>query len=114
VLAVGSYINKMARVSDIAEGSPTDAERPVATSVVGQTEVAVPLGDVIDIEVEKARLKKELARIGKILDKSEAKLKNAEFRAKAPDHVIEKEEDKVAKLNEARVKIEKNLSMIAN
>jgi valyl-tRNA synthetase len=64
--------------------------------------------------VERARLKKELARIGKILEKSEAKLKNAEFRAKAPDHVIEKEEDKVAKLNEARVKIEKNLSMIAD
>jgi valyl-tRNA synthetase len=114
VLAVRSYITKMARVSDIAEGSPSDAERPVATSVVGQTELAVPLGDVIDIDVERARLKKELARIGKILEKSEAKLKNAEFRAKAPDHVIEKEEDKVAKLNEARVKIEKNLSMIAD
>ncbi|MGD9140756.1 MAG: hypothetical protein PVJ42_04370, partial [bacterium] len=59
-------------------------------------------------------LKKELARIGKILEKSEAKLGNAEFREKAPDHVIEKEEDKVAKLNEARAKIEKSLSMIAD
>jgi valyl-tRNA synthetase len=114
VLAVSSYIQKMARVSEIAEGSPPDEERPVATSVVGQAELAIPLGDVIDIEVEKARLKKELARIGKILEKSEAKLKNGEFRAKAPDHVIEKEEDKVSKLNEARVKIEKNLSMIAD
>ncbi|MGD9402980.1 MAG: valine--tRNA ligase [bacterium] len=114
VLALGSYISKMARVSDIVEGSPTDGERPVATSVVGQTEIAVPLGDVIDIDVERARLKKELARIGKILEKSEAKLGNAEFREKAPDHVIEKEEDKVAKLNEARAKIEKSLSMIAD
>jgi valyl-tRNA synthetase len=114
VLAVSSYIHKMARVSEIAEGSPSDGERPVATSVVGRTELAVPLGDLIDIEVERARLKKELVRIGKILEKSEAKLNNAEFRAKAPDHVIEKEEDKVQKLNEARVKIEKNLSMIAD
>jgi valyl-tRNA synthetase len=114
VLGVSSYIQKMARVSDISEGSPSDQERPVATSVVGQAEIAVPLGDVIDIEVERARLKKELARIGKILEKSEAKLKNDEFRAKAPDHVIEKEEDKVKKLNEARVKIEKSLSMIAD
>jgi valyl-tRNA synthetase len=114
VLGVSSYIKKMARVSEISEGSPSDGERPVATSVVGQVEIAVPLGDVIDIEVEKARLKKELARIGKVLEKSEAKLGNAEFRAKAPDHVIEKEEDKVQKLNEARVKIEKNLSMITD
>ena len=114
VLGVKSYIQKMARVREIAEGGPSDDERPLATSVIGQTELAVPLGDVIDIEVEKARLKKELVRIGKILEKSEAKLKNAEFRAKAPDHVIEKEEDKVEKLTEARAKIEKNLSMIAD
>ena len=114
VLGVSSYIHKMARVGDIAEGSPSDGERPVATSVVGQTELAVPLGDVIDIEVEKARLKKELERIGKILEKSEAKLSNAEFRAKAPDHVIEKEEDEVEKLTEARAKIENSLSMISD
>ena len=114
VLEVGSYIRKMARVSEITEGGPSDRERPVATSVVGQAEIAVPLGDVIDIEIEKARLEKELLRIGRILEKSEAKLNNAEFRAKAPDHVIEKEEDKVQKLTEARARIEKNLSMIAD
>jgi valyl-tRNA synthetase len=114
VLEVGSYIRKMARVSEITEGGPSDRERPVATSVVGQAEIAVPLGDVIDIDIEKARLEKELLRIRRILEKSEAKLNNAEFRAKAPDHVIEKEEDKVQKLTEARARIEKNLSMIAD
>ncbi len=114
VLALGSYITKMAKVKRIAEGDPPGERRPVATSVVGRTEVAVPLGDVIDIEVEKARLKKELARIGRILERSEAKLNDAEFRAKAPVHVIEKEEEKARKLTEARAKIERNLSLIAD
>jgi valyl-tRNA synthetase len=114
IMEVAPYILRMARVGGIAEGSPPDEERPVATGVVGRTELAVPLGDVIDIEVEKARLTKELARIGRILEKSEAKLNDPDFRAKAPADVIDKETDKVEKLTEAKAKIEKNLSMIAD
>jgi valyl-tRNA synthetase len=114
LLEVGSYIRKMAKVGEISEGGPSDRERPVATGVVGQAEIAIPLGDVINIDIERARLEKELVRIGRILEKSEAKLNNAEFRAKAPGHVIEREEDKVEKLTEARARIEKNLSMIAD
>jgi valyl-tRNA synthetase len=114
VLALGSYISRMARVGGIIEGDPPEDERPVATGVIGQIGLAVPLGDVIDIEVERARLKKELVRIGKILEKSEAKLNDAEFREKAPARVIEKEKDKVEKLTEARSRIEHNLSLIAD
>ena len=54
----------------------------------------VPLAGVIDLPVERARLNKEIAKLHKDLKRTNAKLGNANFLAKAPPTVVAKERDK--------------------
>jgi valyl-tRNA synthetase len=107
-----SYIFKMARVTDLAEGEVPEAEGPVATGIVENVEVAVPLGDVIDVEVEKARLNKEIERIEQLLTRSRAKIENPEFTNKAPAEIVEREREKIEQLAENAAKLKKNLSVL--
>ena len=111
VLAAGSYVAKMAKASKIEKGRPSVAG-PVATSIVEGIEVIVPLADVIDVEVEKSRLGKEIERLSGLLERSKAKLANPEFAAKAPAQVVEKEKQKIATMTETRAKLEKTLSTL--
>jgi valyl-tRNA synthetase len=112
LLAAGSYIMKMAKVSQIAEGKAPEADGPVATSVVRGIEVGLPLGDVIDIEIEKGRLSKELERVEGLLAKSSAKVTDQDFLTKAPAEVVAKEKDKIEHLTETASKLRKNLSVL--
>ena len=51
--------------------------------------IHVPLAGVIDINEEKQRLKKNLAKLEKEMISTEKRLQNPEFCAKAPEHIIE-------------------------
>jgi valyl-tRNA synthetase len=57
--------------------------------------VSVPLGDLIDVERECARLSAELARLEELLRGLEAKLGNEQFVARAPAAVVEREREKL-------------------
>ena len=63
-----------------------------ASSVLPEAEVIVPLGGLIDVAQERARLEKELAQIEGRLKGAEAKLANEGFRSKAPAEVVAKAE----------------------
>jgi len=112
ILGAGSYIMKLAGVRTVVEGPPPKAEGPVATGVVGQTEIWVPLGDVIDVEVEKTRLTKEINRIEHLLEKSTARVENPDFNLKAPPDVVAREKEKIEQLTENMAKLKKNLSVL--
>jgi valyl-tRNA synthetase len=74
--------------ADIPKGS--------AQFVLGEATIALPLGDVIDFDKERARLAKELKRCEDEIAKFDAKLNNAAFVAKAPEEVIEEQKEKRA------------------
>jgi len=112
ILGARSYIFKMARVTEVLEGEVPEAEGPVATGIVGNVEVAVPLGEVIDVDVEKARLNKEIERIEQLLVRSRAKIDNPEFTNKAPANIVEREREKIKQLAENAAKLRKNLSVL--
>jgi valyl-tRNA synthetase len=107
-----SYIKKLAKVSVVAYGPPPEDEGPVATGIVGDVEVRVPLGGVIDIDVEKTRLDKEIDRLGRLLSKSAAKVENPEFGSKAPPEVVASEKEKIERYRESLAKLKKNLSIL--
>jgi valyl-tRNA synthetase len=111
LLGAGSYIVKLARVSEINEGKPSDADGPVATGIVRGIEVAVPLGDVIDVDVEKARLTKELRRVEGLLEKANTRIENEEFVSKAPPEIVAKERERIEQLTETASKLRGNLSV---
>jgi valyl-tRNA synthetase len=95
-------IKRMARLSDIAF-----AAQPPAKSVqmiVRGTLACLPLEGIIDFAAEKARLAKEIDRLKGEAKKTEAKLANADFVARAPEEVVEENRERLA---EARARQEK-------
>lgn len=57
----------------------------------------IPLGEMIDVEQERARLSGELARTQDEIRRVQSKLDNAEFVAKAPERVVNAEREKLEK-----------------
>mgnify|MGYP001772657031 CR=1 FL=1 len=88
-----SYIVSLANLSELICGY--DIKRPPKSGVrvVGRIEVYVPLGDVIDVDKELERLKRELKKVEEKLEFIERKLSNREFVEKAPREVVQKEID---------------------
>jgi valyl-tRNA synthetase len=96
--AVGdSYVpvvRKMAKVSEITTVSAKDALS--SSFIVGTVEYAVPLGNLIDVEAERAKANAELEHLEKFLAQIEKKLSNEKFTAHAPEKVVEMERKKLS------------------
>jgi valyl-tRNA synthetase len=107
-----SYITRLAGVSSIEYGMPPRDRGPVAAGVVEGIEIWVPLGDVIDIEVEKNRLNKEIERIKGLLERSASRVANPEFNRKAPPDVVAAEKAKMERMEENLAKLKRNLSVL--
>jgi valyl-tRNA synthetase len=86
------HIVRLARVDDIelSETAPADS----VSVVVDGTTLILPLGDVVDLGQEKARLGKEIGRLDADLTKFAAKLGNPGFLAKAKPEVIEEQRER--------------------
>ena len=66
------------------------------TVLTDGTLVTVPLGDVVDLEKECARLRGEAERLGGAIASQESKLANEQFVARAPEAVVSREREKLA------------------
>ena len=80
----------------IASGA---AETAAAAAVVGTLRVMIPLAGLIDLDAEKTRLGKEIARIEIEIGKCEGKLGNANFIAHAPAAVVAQERQRIVDWN---------------
>ncbi|TAL73181.1 MAG: valine--tRNA ligase [Rhodanobacter sp.] len=79
--------------------TPSAAEPASAAAVVGSLRVLIPLAGLIDLDAEKARLAKEIARVAGEIKKCEGKLGNANFVAHAPAEVVAQERQRIADWN---------------
>jgi valyl-tRNA synthetase len=89
-------------------------ERPqnAVSAQLSEFEVILPLEGLIDVEAERAKLSKQLETARKDVEKISAKLSNANFTAKAPREVVEKEESKRAELNSQIEKLSERLAAL--
>ncbi|HET7556599.1 MAG TPA: valine--tRNA ligase [Rhodanobacteraceae bacterium] len=78
---------------------PAETEPAAAAAVVGTMRVLIPLAGLIDLDAERARLKKEIARIEGEIRKCDGKLGNANFVANAPAEVVAQERARLADWN---------------
>ena len=112
VFALGvPFLKKMAYASDVTI-VPADQAPEAAGMVCVVTHVAqmfIPLGELVDLEKEKARVEKELKKNSAELDKLNAKLANPGFVNKAPAHVVEAERERSVKLSELVSKLTEQL-----
>ena len=83
------FLNRLERI-DPVEGDPP----PAAAGLVGELKLYVPLEGLVDLDAERARLDREIARVSSEKDKSEAKL--AKFSDKVPAAVVEQERQRLA------------------
>ena len=88
------YIKKLAKIEDLKAGENITKPKASASSVVKSSEIYVPLEGLIDLDVERQRLQKEITRLEGSLAGIEKKLSNEKFVSGAPADVVEKERTK--------------------
>jgi valyl-tRNA synthetase len=95
-----AYIEALARVDDMRVLSAP--ERPADSVVVAleKMELYVPVLGLIDVETERRRLEREYEKAKEDLAAVRGKLGNSQFVSRAPEHVVEKERDREARLIE--------------
>ncbi len=102
------YILQMARLESVSRLRPDHDLHSTASAVVEGVELFVPLADLIDLEVERRRLDREIERLMKQIEASRRKLSNEDFLQKAPAQVVQMEKEKLQNLSEKLVKLQKN------
>ncbi len=95
----------LARLDAFQLAPKTSPPKASASAVVQGLEIFVPLTGAVDFQTELDRLAKELAKTAKELDIVNRKAANADFKAKAPAEVVEKERGKARDLAEKQSKL---------
>jgi valyl-tRNA synthetase len=88
------YIKKLARVEELKAGESITKPKASASAIVKSSEIYIPLEGLIDLDVERQRLQKEITRLEGSLAGIEKKLSNEKFINGAPAEVVEKERTK--------------------
>ena len=84
-----NLVRNLANTTVPEEGFTASASIEVRLSQ-GTVEVALDTSGAVDVEAERKRLEKDLAKANKELEQTGKKLANESFLAKAPDEVVEK------------------------
>lgn len=103
------HIKALARVESITVDAAYIPEKTDASAVLHDVEIFMPLKGLIDIEKEKGRLEKEIAKVTSELQRVEAKLSSESFVSKAPEEVIQKEKGKLEEYTDILSKLQDSL-----
>lgn len=98
------YIERLAGVDDLTVGVGIVKPAASATVVIEGHEIYVPLAGMIDLDVERERLQKEIDQKTGFLASVEKKLSNDGFVSNAPEAIVAKERQKAS---DAKSEIEK-------
>ncbi|OCP00939.1 MULTISPECIES: valine--tRNA ligase [unclassified Ensifer] len=90
-------IGRLARVEHIDHA--TVAPRGSAQIVVGEATACLPLGNLIDLSAEKARLEKAIAKVEAERERILGKLANEKFVANAKPELVEAERERLVELD---------------
>ena len=85
------YIEKLARAHDIRIGKDIQKPRMSATTVSEGMEIYVPMEEILNVDSERSRLKKDLEKLEKDMALLSKKLTNEDFLSKAPKEVVNKD-----------------------
>ncbi len=106
------YITDLAKLEGIKFDVKAKRPEKSAMAVVGDIKIYVPLGDFIDIEKERERLRKDLDKKVKDYETYNARLSNKGFTEKAPKEKVQEFKEKVEILQKEILEIEEALKSL--
>ncbi|MDE0797087.1 MAG: valine--tRNA ligase [Alphaproteobacteria bacterium] len=109
-----THKNLLARLARLGEISISNTVPAGAVQViVDEATAALPIGDVIDVAQEVARLQKEIGKVDGEIAKIEKKLTNESFIAKAPATVVEEQRSRADDYRQSRTKLSEALDRLS-
>ncbi len=106
------HIVRMARLEELIITKKGETPKECASAFLKGAEVHLHLAGLIDVEKERARLKKEQEELSRFVTGIEKKLSNAQFTANAPEAVITQEREKLSVAQEKLAKVEVRLKSL--
>ena len=103
------YIKSLAKVDEFTVDPAIQKPPQSASAVVKSCDIFVPLKGIIDLDVERARIEKEISRLEGALKGVEKKLSNEKFVNNAPKEVVEKEHNKKENWESSLIKLKEIL-----
>jgi valyl-tRNA synthetase len=104
-------IKRLSRVDAISFAS--EAPKGAAQVVSGEAVACLPLGSLIDLSAEKARLEKSMGKTQGDIDRIVSKLSNEKFVANAKPELVEAEREKLAELEQQKQSLMTALARIS-
>lgn len=96
-------VKRLARVESVSFA--VEAPKGAAQMLLGEATICIPLGSLIDLKAEAARLAKEAGKIAADIDRIEKKLSNEKFVANAKEEVVAAERERLVELQEAAARV---------
>jgi valyl-tRNA synthetase len=101
-----SYIKSLVKIDRLTVDENLDKPKASASAVVKGCDIFIPLEGLIDLDVERTRIEKEIARLLGSFNGVRKKLENENFVTKAPPEVIERERRKMEDWEKALEKLQ--------
>ena len=110
--AYNSVITKMANLSAI--NVVVEKDSTASAFMIGTDEFAIPLGDMIDVEAEIAKMEAQLKHLEGFLNGIKKKLSNEKFVANAPEAVVALERKKQSDSEEKIAALQESIAALRN
>ncbi|MDI3548401.1 MAG: valyl-tRNA synthetase [Halanaerobiales bacterium] len=109
-----NYIKDLARIKELTVTVDlTEKPEKSSTAIVGGVEVILPLEGMVDLDKEIKRLEKELEEVEFEINRARGKLANEGFVNKAPEHLVEKEREKLKEYKNKKEKLKERIEELA-
>ncbi|MEM6492240.1 MAG: valine--tRNA ligase, partial [Pseudomonadota bacterium] len=105
-------ILRLARLSEARAAGSEVAPQGALQIVIDEATAFIPIAGLIDAPAERARLEKERGKAEGELKKTEARLSNQDFLAKAPEAVVEELRERQAAQTAQRDKLTEALARL--
>ncbi len=106
------YFASMAKATAAAWGQEVEPPAPNATQSLPGIDIYIDLKNFIDVEAEKAKLEKEIAKISGYITGKEKKLQNAGFVDRAPAEVVQRERDHLEQMKQQLATLKESLEQL--
>ena len=88
------YIDRFCHPAELTISTDVQAPKLAMSGILAGAEVYIPMAELVDLDEERAKMKKEIAKLEKEVQRSQKKLGNEKFVNNAPEKVVEAEKQK--------------------